>query len=76
MIFQCTPVPFSWDGWTGESKGKCINVNLFSWIRGGVEIGIDLAIISLPLPILYRLQMDWRKKIQVMLMFCVGFVYV
>jgi hypothetical protein len=76
MIFQCTPVSFFWNGWTGEFAGKCININLFSWIRAGVEICIDLAIISLPIPMLVKLQMSWKKKVQILAMFGIGFLYV
>ncbi|KAH7139806.1 hypothetical protein B0J13DRAFT_478123 [Dactylonectria estremocensis] len=74
MIFQCTPVPFFWIGWAGETAGTCIDINLFSWIRAAIEIAIDVAIISLPLPSVIKLQMNWKKKIQVLLMFIVGFV--
>ncbi|KAH7129284.1 hypothetical protein EDB81DRAFT_661477 [Dactylonectria macrodidyma] len=74
MIFQCTPVPFFWTGWAGETAGTCIDINLFSWIRAAIEIAIDVAIISLPLPSVIKLQMNWKKKLQVILMFIVGFV--
>ncbi|KAH7007257.1 hypothetical protein EDB80DRAFT_718487 [Ilyonectria destructans] len=74
MIFQCTPIPFFWTGWAGESTGTCININLFSWIRAAIEIAIDVAIISLPLPSVIKLQMNWKKKFQVLLMFLIGFV--
>lgn len=74
MIFQCTPIPFFWTGWAGESTGTCININLFSWIRAAIEIAIDVAIISLPLPSVIKLQMNWKKKFQVLLMFLIGFL--
>ncbi|PSN65231.1 hypothetical protein BS50DRAFT_496904 [Corynespora cassiicola Philippines] len=75
MIFQCTPIPFFWDGWKGEMAGKCtVDIRLFGFIRGGVEICLDLAILSLPLPMLAKLQMSSKKKLQVMSMFCIGFV--
>ncbi|KAF5013254.1 hypothetical protein FDECE_729 [Fusarium decemcellulare] len=74
IIFQCTPIPFFWSGWAGESTGKCIDINLFSWIRAAVEIAIDVAILSLPLPSVLKLQMSWKKKFQVLLMFALGFV--
>jgi hypothetical protein len=51
MIFQCMPIPFFWDGWREEMSGRCgVNVQLFGFIRGGVEILLDLAILILPLP--------------------------
>ncbi|KAF1811943.1 hypothetical protein P152DRAFT_398283, partial [Eremomyces bilateralis CBS 781.70] len=76
MLFQCTPIAFFWESWSGETTGTCINVNLFSWIRAGIEIAIDVAIISLPIPTLLKLQMSWKKKIQVVMVFCVGFTTV
>lgn len=75
MIFQCAPIPFFWDGWRGEMSGSCpVNVQLFGFIRGGIEIFLDLAILALPLPMLARLNMSRKKKLQIMSMFCVGFI--
>lgn len=75
MVFQCTPIPFFWEGWRGEMSGFCgVDVRLFGFARGGVEIFLDLAILTLPLPMLAKLNMSPKKKIQVMSMFCVGFV--
>ncbi|KAJ4358755.1 uncharacterized protein N0V89_003339 [Didymosphaeria variabile] len=74
MIFQCAPIHFFWNGWKGETPGKCIDVRLFGFIRGGIEIFLDLAILTLPLPMLAGLQMSRKKKLQIMSMFCVGFI--
>lgn len=76
MIFQCSPVSFLWHGWTGEVSGHCININLFSWIRASLEIAMDISIISLPIPSLLRLNLSWNNKIQVLMMFSVGFLWV
>jgi hypothetical protein len=75
MVFQCTPISFFWDGWKGEMKGFCgVDVRLFGFIRGAVEIFLDLVILSLPLPMLAKLNMSRKKKLQIMSMFCVGFI--
>ncbi|KAF3031821.1 hypothetical protein E8E12_002329 [Didymella heteroderae] len=75
MIFQCTPIPFFWDGWRGEMAGFCgVDVRLFGFARGGIEIFLDLAILTLPLPMLAKLNMSPKKKLQIMSMFCVGFI--
>ncbi|KAF2128980.1 hypothetical protein P153DRAFT_29294 [Dothidotthia symphoricarpi CBS 119687] len=75
MLFQCTPIPYFWDGWRGEMSGFCgVDVQLFGFARGGIEIFLDLAILSLPLPMLAKLNMSRKKKLQIMSMFCVGFV--
>lgn len=74
MLFQCRPISFFWEGWSQKSRGTCFNINTFSWARAAIEITIDLAIMILPLPMLAKLQMSLRKKIQVMAMFSIGFV--
>jgi len=75
MIFQCWPINYFWDGWKGQMiASSVIKMNLFSFIRGGIEIALDLIILCLPLPTLAKLQMSSRKKLQIMSMFCVGFV--
>ncbi|KAH3947468.1 hypothetical protein HBH98_190910 [Parastagonospora nodorum] len=75
MIFQCTPIKFFWDGWRGEMAGFCgVDVKLFGFVRGAVEIFLDLAILSMPLPMLAKLNMSPKKKLQIMSMFSVGFV--
>jgi amino acid permease len=74
MVFNCTPISYLWTSWEGTTSGTCIDIRLFGFIRGGIEIALDLVILALPLPMLYRLQMSTRKKLQIMSMFCVGFV--
>lgn len=75
MIFQCWPLNYFWNGWKGfMAPNSVIDMNLFSFIRGGIEIGLDLTILILPLPMLAKLQMSLKKKTQIISMFCVGFV--
>ncbi|KAJ5628174.1 hypothetical protein N7490_010402 [Penicillium lividum] len=74
MIFQCTPVPFFWSGWTGEYAGSCLDINGFSWYKAAVQIAMDMGIISLPIWPLAKTKMGTKKKIQIILMFCTGFL--
>lgn len=75
MVFQCTPISFFWDGWRKDTDGFCgVDVRLFGFVRGAVEIFLDLFILTLPLPMLARLNMSSKKKLQIMSMFCVGFI--
>ncbi|KFZ04101.1 hypothetical protein V502_10407 [Pseudogymnoascus sp. VKM F-4520 (FW-2644)] len=75
MIFSVWPTNYFWDGWKGEMVAdSAIDMNLFSFVRGGIEIGLDLVILCLPLPMLAKLHMSLQKKIHIMSMFCVGFV--
>ncbi|KAJ5161210.1 hypothetical protein N7492_006602 [Penicillium capsulatum] len=74
MIFQCTPVSFFWTGWTGETKGACIDINAYSWYKAAMQIAMDLSILSLPIWPLLQLSLNIKKKIQIVLMFGTGFL--
>ncbi|KAI0503267.1 50S ribosomal protein L36e [Xylaria bambusicola] len=71
-IFYCTPISYIWTGWTGETKGHCINFNAFAWSHAVTSIAQDLWIIALPIPSLLNLQLGRRRKIHLVLMFSVG----
>ncbi|KXJ89363.1 hypothetical protein Micbo1qcDRAFT_235195 [Microdochium bolleyi] len=72
-VFQCTPIEGAWLHWDGEFEATCRNLNLQAWVAAAVCLVLDIATIVLPLPELWRLSMSWKKKLQVLSMFCVGF---
>ncbi|KAI8629204.1 hypothetical protein F5Y19DRAFT_93230 [Xylariaceae sp. FL1651] len=72
-IFQCFPVYGAWTFWDGSFDGHCNNVHLQSWLSAAFNILLDLLVIILPLPSLARLSVSRKKKIQILLMFSVGF---
>ncbi|KAI3401674.1 hypothetical protein diail_9338 [Diaporthe ilicicola] len=71
-IFNCTPVSYNWTSWTGETKGHCFSFNTFAWAQSSLNIVLDLTIILLPIPQLWKLNMGKKKRIQLVLMFSVG----
>jgi hypothetical protein len=75
-IFSCTSVTYIWESWDGEHKGKCINFHIFAWAHAGINFALDLVIIGVPIPELLWLSMSMKKKIQIILMFSVGALYV
>lgn len=72
LAFQCRPIAGAWKSWDGTFDAKCININVIGWSAAAINILLDLAVIVLPLPALFRLSMSWKKKIQIVLMFTVG----
>ncbi|KAK7741196.1 hypothetical protein SLS63_000749 [Diaporthe eres] len=70
--FNCTPVSYNWTGWTGQTEGHCFSFNTFAWAQSSINIVLDLIIILLPIPQLWRLNMGRKKRIQLVLMFSVG----
>ena len=71
-IFQCQPISYYWSSWDKEGQGKCININALAWSNAGISITLDLWMLGLPLYEILHLQLSWRKKISVTMMFCVG----
>jgi hypothetical protein len=75
-IFQCTPISFFWEQWDHEHEGKCLNSNAIAWANAGISIALDVWMLAIPLAQLKTLNLHWKKKIGVGLMFCVGTLYV
>lgn len=73
-IFQCRPIAGAWKAWDGEFKAKCNNINMQGWMAAVGNIILDLATMILPLPELIGLSLSLKKKIQILLMFSVGFL--
>ncbi|KAL1883188.1 hypothetical protein Daus18300_000246 [Diaporthe australafricana] len=71
-IFNCTPVNYNWTAWTGETEGHCFSFNTFAWAQSSINIVLDLIIILLPIPQLWKLNMGRKKRVQLVLMFSVG----
>jgi hypothetical protein len=71
-IFQCQPISYYWTSWDGEHQGTCLDVNGLAWSNAGISILLDAWMLGLPLSQLVSLQLHWKKKIQVALMFIVG----
>ena len=72
-IFQCRPINHYWMNWDNEHvDGQCINVNALAWANAIIGIVLDVWMLVLPLYEVFRLQLSWRKKISVAIMFLVG----
>ncbi|OJJ50368.1 hypothetical protein ASPZODRAFT_149708 [Penicilliopsis zonata CBS 506.65] len=71
-VFQCQPIDYYWNRWDGEHQGTCLNINAITWSNAIISIALDLWMLAIPLWQLTKLQMHWKKKAGVALMFCVG----
>ncbi|CAK4032225.1 cfem domain-containing [Lecanosticta acicola] len=72
-VFQCTPVNMAWLHWDKEHAGRCNNINAQSWASAALNIALDVFVVVLPMPMLWRMNLNLRKKLLVMMMFGVGF---
>jgi hypothetical protein len=71
-VFQCQPIRHYWLSWDKEHEGKCIDINALAWSNAAINIMLDVWMLALPLYEVFHLQLTWRKKISVAMMFCVG----
>lgn len=71
-IFQCTPIKHYWVMWDGEHQGRCLNINGIAWSNAAISITLDGWMLAIPLWQLKALNLDWKRKVGVGMMFCVG----
>ncbi|PHH91350.1 hypothetical protein CDD83_812 [Cordyceps sp. RAO-2017] len=72
-IFQCTPIRYFWVMYKERfPRGHCINMNVLGWVHGALNIAINLWLISIALNQVRKLDLHWKKKLSVSLMFLTG----
>jgi hypothetical protein len=68
-VFQCTPVHSFWDK---NVSGYCSNAINIVYSASAFSIFDDLLIIALPIPMVWRLKVETRKRVELLVMFGVG----
>ncbi|KAI1615002.1 hypothetical protein EDD37DRAFT_400218 [Exophiala viscosa] len=74
FIFQCSPINYAWTLWVGQGQGKCLDFGLGAVLHAVMNIMLDFLIFALPISQLWNLNLSRKKKVQVIAMFCVGFL--
>ncbi|KAI1425983.1 hypothetical protein F5Y12DRAFT_744349 [Xylaria sp. FL1777] len=69
FTFQCFPVEKFWQP---NTKGTCINQNAFYLASAIINVFGDIAVLSLPLPIIWRLQASRGRKWSLSFLFLLG----
>lgn len=67
----CTPLAFLWEPQL-HPEGKCIDINAFWRWMNFPQILTDIAILALPIPVLWQLNLSKKDKIGVVVTFCTG----
>ncbi|KAJ5703431.1 hypothetical protein N7493_011820 [Penicillium malachiteum] len=73
FIISISCIPASAKQWNSSLKGHCIQTQPFYFALGGTSITLDVIIITLPLPVLWRLQLRTKQKILLVALFALGF---
>jgi hypothetical protein len=69
--FECTPVE---KAWKPSLPGKCANTGVLWLASGIISLFIDILILLMPLPMLWKLRMRMTRKIQVIIVFVCGYL--
>ncbi len=65
VIAQCQPVPYYWDK---DLDGHCIPIDvviILCYVYSGISVITDFTFALLPIPIIWNLNMNKRKKLAV-----------
>ena len=73
IVFQCHPIQGAWNPLL---KAKCVDINKIFMGVSGANVATDLALLIVPLPHLWRLQIPLTTKIQLLGIFSMGGLYV
>ena len=68
-IVQCLPIHYFWHR---EGPGHCINNVTFYIVLASLNLATDVAVLVLPVPFIWRLQMQKRKRIGISSVFLIG----
>lgn len=68
-VFQCSPIAYTWDK---TIKGRCLDMPMLYQLGAAYNVFTDFAILILPMPIVWHLQMPKSKKIAVTGVFLMG----
>jgi hypothetical protein len=66
-LFQCTPVAFNWN--KSIANGKCFNVQAFANSTSVPNIVTDLAVLVLPLRMVWDLKISVGRRVGLLLVF-------
>lgn len=68
-IFRCIPVEALWNA---RKSGECLDLNIIGTTGAILGITEHLIILLLPLPELWKLNLSWKKRIQLASIFILG----
>lgn len=71
-VFQCSPINYYWNQYSSNMQGHCIDMNLFGWLHAALGVALDIIMLALPLSQIIGLQLHWKKKLGVCIMFVLG----
>lgn len=82
IIFECWPIRSQWSRYdyseinAGGDAFRCIDINTLGWSNAGLNVASDFWLLIIPMCHIPKLDLHWKKKVGVALMFGAGAWYV
>lgn len=71
--FQCQTIS---KAWTQTGPGKCVDINLFYLCNAALNIVTDVLTYTLPIKVIFNLQVPQKQKFVLGVILCLGLLYV
>jgi hypothetical protein len=71
-IFQCSPIRAMWT--YPAIKSKCVNEGIMTFICGIINTIADIAVVVLPIPLIYKLRLPLKCRVSAMFLVSLGFL--
>ncbi|KAI1097434.1 hypothetical protein F4804DRAFT_171868 [Jackrogersella minutella] len=76
-VFQCNPIPYFWLRMNGVSQGTCISMDIIvalTYLYSAINVICDFTFATLPIVLIWGLQMDKRTKVALIPILSMGCV--
>lgn len=74
--FQCDPPSYYWSKYTRKTTGSCLNLTVLLVVTASTNIVTDVALLILPMPVVWNLKVELSQKFAVCGIFLLGGLYV
>lgn len=71
-LLQCTPIHYGWDRLYGRMQGRCVDLKAEVLSTAVLNTLADVALLILPIPTLWNLQMPLKQKLGLCVIFLLG----
>jgi len=69
LLLVCRPLSAYWDS---RVAGECLHIVTFTYFTNVFNLASDIIIFLLPVPMIWHLQLQTKKKLMLSLIFCLG----
>jgi hypothetical protein len=74
LVFRCWPINAYWSTLSAVRSGQCFNENVVLLLSSGINFVIDIWLVVLPVPSLWRLQLPMKQRTILVILMSLGFV--